>query len=89
MKRVLKYLLPAPGAPGVEFRAPGDLTAVSVGLDGAGEPCLWAVVTPEEPHRGWRLRTVGTGWDIEEGWVAGTFVEPSVGLVWHAVVIPS
>lgn len=61
-----------------------DPHVVHVGLDPEGVPCVWVehVVGPEDDLRPVYFYTVGTGWNMPEGWVhVGSFVDGN--FVWH------
>ena len=50
---------------------------------------VWAEVTPDAPKVGRKHVVVGTGWDIEPGWVHRGTVVSTTGYVWHLYENPS
>lgn len=58
---------------------------VHVGLDPAGQPCVWIEHFPGNYIETWKIRIIGTGHDISGALShVGSFVQRS--FVWHVYV---
>lgn len=77
--KIFKYPFKIEDAPQVEI--PCGHRILHVGLDPGGQPCIWALVTPEASKTKIQLRVVGTGHDEPEGKFLNTIVQGP--FVWH------
>ena len=86
MAKILKYPMPAAGAP-FELKINGFCEVVHVGFDGGGVPCIWALVMPDKPEETWKYLVVTTGeeFDTREWSYIRSFQQTSsLGLLtWH------
>jgi hypothetical protein len=64
MKAIHKYPIPVHGR--FQLEAPADFNALSVGIDGHGALCLWALVDPKSPPFTSIFNIVFTGEELAE-----------------------
>lgn len=62
MKTIFKYSLALIDEQ--EVQMPGSPELFKVGLDPAGELCVWALVDPKQPQRLQKFFVVGTGYPV-------------------------
>jgi len=86
MKRVFKYPFLVEGAFEIALPAGAEVLSVQVQRE---TPCIWALISTEEPAVPRRFRLVGTGQPVDfAGRFIGTFQLASGALVFHLFEIP-
>lgn len=88
MKTIWKYQLDAVGKQRVYMKQKAEILAVQVQ---DGNPCIWALVDPEQSSIQRTLRIYGTGQPIEDdpGRYIGTFQFDGGSLVFHVFEVAS
>lgn len=82
MAVIYKYPIPRVSEP-FELKIKGFCEVVNAGVDGNGQPCIWALVTPDNLEETWKFRIVATGesFDTSQWSHLKTFMQGP--LVWH------
>jgi hypothetical protein len=82
MRTIYKY--PFTITESIVLPLPVNAAVVHVGLDGAGVPCIWALVDTAAPTTAHHFRLLGTGHTIPDDLCyVGTFTMAGATLVWH------
>ena len=81
--KIFKY----PIHPGLQdISLPRTAVLIFAGLDGVGDPCVWAQVDPDSKSFTRQIRVVATGEDYDEkAWIYA-FSWVAAPLVWHLMV---
>lgn len=82
MAVIYKYPIPRVSEP-FELKIKGFCEVVDAGVDGNGQPCIWALVTPDNLEETWTFCVVATGesFDTSQWSHLKTFNQGA--LVWH------
>jgi hypothetical protein len=64
MAVIYKYPIPSAGEP-FDLKIKGFCEVTHVGVDGAGVPCIWALVVPERDEETWTFMIIATGQEFD------------------------